>query len=151
MIIGLLKGLKVTFKYLFTRPITLKYPEERWEPYERFRGRHRLFWDEQKAREKCVACRLCERSCPVNCIRIEIGKDENNQRYPRVWELNLGRCIFCGYCVEACPVGAIEMTGAYELACYTKQETILNKEELLKTPQIPPPEVSKVKKIVKGE
>jgi NADH-quinone oxidoreductase subunit I len=42
------------------------------------------------------------------------------------------RCIFCGYCVEACPVEAIEMTGAYELANYNREDFQFTKERLLK-------------------
>jgi NADH-quinone oxidoreductase subunit I len=42
------------------------------------------------------------------------------------------RCIFCGYCVEACPVEAIEMTGAYELANYAREDFEFTKQRLLK-------------------
>jgi formate hydrogenlyase subunit 6/NADH:ubiquinone oxidoreductase subunit I len=41
------------------------------------------------------------------------------------------RCIFCGYCEEACPVSAIFMGKDYELAVYSKDDFIWDKEDLL--------------------
>jgi NADH-quinone oxidoreductase chain I len=137
MLWPLLKGLSVTLKYFFTRPVTMKYPEERWEAGPRWRGRQQLVWDEEKGREKCVACCLCATVCPAQCIRVEGAENERHEKYPAVYEIDLNRCIFCGFCVEACPVSAIIMTGAYELAEYTRDGSIYGKEELLKEPQLP--------------
>jgi NADH-quinone oxidoreductase chain I len=133
----LLKGLSITFKYFFTRPITMKYPEERWVPGPRWRGRQQLVWDEEKGREKCVACCLCATVCPAQCIRVEGAENEQHEKYPRVYEIDLNRCIFCGFCVEACPVSAIIMTGTYELAEYTRKDNIYGKEALLQEPRLP--------------
>jgi NADH-quinone oxidoreductase subunit I len=41
------------------------------------------------------------------------------------------RCIFCGYCEEACPVSAIFMGKDYELAVYSNQDFIWDKQDLL--------------------
>ena len=49
--------------------------------------------------------------------------------------LVLMRCIFCGYCEEACPVSAIFMGKDYELAVYSKDDFIWDKDALL----VPPP------------
>ena len=137
MIWPLIKGLSVTLKYFFTRPITMKYPEERWEAGPRWRGRHQLLWDEEKKREKCVACCLCATVCPAQCIRVEGAENERHEKYPKLYEIDLNRCIFCGFCVEACPVNAIIMTGSYELAEYHREDNIYPKETLLKEPQLP--------------
>jgi NADH-quinone oxidoreductase subunit I len=40
-------------------------------------------------------------------------------------------CIFCGYCEEACPVGAVFMGKDYELAVYSKDDFVWDKEDLL--------------------
>jgi formate hydrogenlyase subunit 6/NADH:ubiquinone oxidoreductase subunit I len=37
MIIPLLKGLKVTLGYFFSKPITIQYPEEKVPPAKRWR------------------------------------------------------------------------------------------------------------------
>ena len=46
-------------------------------------------------------------------------------------QIHKTRCIFCGYCEEACPVGAIFMGKDYELAVYSKDDFVWDKEDLL--------------------
>jgi NADH-quinone oxidoreductase subunit I len=48
-----------------------------------------------------------------------------------VYQIHKTRCIFCGYCEEACPVSAIFMGKDYELAVYSKDDFIWDKEDLL--------------------
>jgi len=133
MIGPLIKGLGVTLKCFFSRSVTEQYPEERWEPYPRYRGRHRLLVHED-GRIKCVACQLCATVCPAECIRVEAALDDEDQQYPANYEIDLGRCIFCGFCVEACPVEALSMTTYYELATESREALILDKETLLQDP-----------------
>lgn len=133
MIKPLIKGLGVTLKYLFSPAVTEQYPEERWEPYPRYRGRHRLLTHED-GRIKCVACMLCATVCPAQCIYVEGAKDDEGRQYPAVYQIDFGRCIFCGFCVEACPVEAIIMTTHYELADFSLEALVLGKEELMKEP-----------------
>jgi NADH-quinone oxidoreductase subunit I len=68
---------------------------------------------------------------------VEGAENERHEKYPAVYEIDVNRCIFCGFCVEACPVSAIIMTGAYELAEYTRDGSIYGKEALLLEPQLP--------------
>jgi len=70
--------------------------------------------------------------CPAQCVTIEAAENEDGKKYAKHYEINTGRCIFCGYCVEACPVGALQMTGEYELADYSRESLIYNKERLLR-------------------
>lgn len=132
---ALICGLQETLGYflkttVFGKPATLKYPEERWTPYPRFRGLHRLLRTEE-GKEKCVACCLCAAVCPAQCITIETAENEHHDKYSQRYEIDGARCIFCGYCVEACPVGALLMTGEYELADFTRDKLIYTKERLL--------------------
>jgi NADH-quinone oxidoreductase subunit I len=48
-----------------------------------------------------------------------------------VYQIHKTRCIFCGYCEEACPVGAIFMGKDYELAVYSKDDFVWDKQDLL--------------------
>lgn len=126
------KGLSITLKYLMPgNCTTVQYPKERCEIAPRFRGLHRLVPTQD--REKCVACYLCPTVCPAKCITVESAENESGEKYPKVYEIDLLRCIFCGYCVEACPVEAIEMTDAYELANYKRDDFTFDKERLLKS------------------
>ena len=127
---ALLKGLSVTVKFFFTRPVTMKYPEEKREPYLRYRGSHILRLDE-KGKVRCVACGLCATVCPAQVITIEAVEGNEHEKYPILFEVDMGRCIFCGYCVEACPKAAIIMSRSYELAEYRSEDLIYDKERLI--------------------
>ncbi len=129
MIIPLLQGLKITFSHLFKKTITLQYPKERPTIPPGFRGLHALNVSHNKA--KCVACYLCPTVCPAKCITVEAGEDANHDKFAARYEIDMLRCIFCGYCVEACPVDAIRMTDTFELAQYTRQDVVYDKETLL--------------------
>jgi NADH-quinone oxidoreductase subunit I len=140
LILELIKGLSVTFREMFHKPITLKYPEERMPMFPRFRGRHRLqrYAD---GLERCVACKLCSAACPADAIFIEAGENRPGnrvspgERYAKVYEINMLRCIFCGYCEEACPEDAIVLGKEYEFATYSRAEMIYTKDMLLDAPE----------------
>ena len=134
MILPLLQGLKLTLKYFFSGKITLQYPDEKWNVAPRWRGRH-VLTKHASGKIRCVACMLCATVCPAQCIYIEAAAEPDNRKYPEKYELDLGRCIFCGYCVEVCPREAIEMTTAYELSEYSRDELIFDKERLLEPPE----------------
>lgn len=130
-------GMRVTLRHLvkslFKETKTVQYPEEKREiTAQNYRGIHRLNRDE-KGRIACVACFMCSTACPVDCIHIEAGDSpwDDREKYPIKFDLDELRCIFCGMCEEACPVDAIELTHDYDLVGRTREELILDKEELL--------------------
>jgi NADH-quinone oxidoreductase subunit I len=85
--------------------------------------------------EKCVACGLCAVACPADAIYLEAAENDGSiqagPRYAKVYQIHKTRCIFCGYCEEACPVSAIFMGKDYELAVYSKDDFIWDKQDLL--------------------
>ncbi|MFA6092827.1 MAG: NADH-quinone oxidoreductase subunit I [Elusimicrobiota bacterium] len=97
--VNTLKGLYVTWRYLFKPAITVQYPEEKLAPYPAFRGT--LLFDAKT----CIACGLCAKACPSECITLESRKDGAGKRVPKPewYALDLGKCNYCGLCEEACP------------------------------------------------
>ncbi|MCK9229223.1 MAG: NADH-quinone oxidoreductase subunit I [Syntrophales bacterium] len=131
MIKALLNGLWTTLKEFFRKPITMQYPEQKWTFPERFRGRPKLLTDDTGG-VLCVACGLCEKICPCQCIIVVPGTGPDGIRNLKDYTLDLSRCCFCGMCVESCPVEAIIMGHEYELAVYDRKQLILDTAELTK-------------------
>ncbi|MBI5643394.1 MAG: NADH-quinone oxidoreductase subunit I [Deltaproteobacteria bacterium] len=135
------KGLSITLGYNVSRSITHKYPdEEKWVPHRRWRGLHTLNKDEN-GRELCVACELCSKACPTQCITVIPMEDDTGRgiadRVAKVWKVDLVRCLFCGYCEDACPTRAVRLGREYELACTDSRCNVRQREELLKPQPIP--------------
>lgn len=122
--IGIAKGLRVTLKNLFRRPVTVQYPEQRLNVSRRIRG-NELIWDEKK----CTGCATCAKTCPQGVIQIKTSTDGNKYKVEE-FTVDTGYCISCGLCVEACPYEALFMGYAYERARYERQELVQSKEIL---------------------
>jgi NADH-quinone oxidoreductase subunit I len=127
-------GFATTFKHLFRKPITVRYPDQKMPMFPKYRGKQVLMRDENGL-EKCVACGLCSVACPADAIYLEAAENDGSvqagPRYAKVYQIHKTRCIFCGYCEEACPVSAIFMGKDYELAVYSKNDFIWDKDDLL--------------------
>jgi len=127
----LLKGMRLTGKYLFAKKITVQYPEEKTPQSHRFRGLHALR-RYPNGEERCIACKLCEAVCPALAITIEAGPRENDgTRRTTRYDIDLFKCIFCGFCEESCPVDSIVETRVYEYHFENRGENIMTKDKLL--------------------
>ena len=126
----LLDGLRLTFKHLFTRKITVLYPEEKTPKSPRFRGLHALR-RYPNGQERCIACKLCEAVCPAQAITIESGIGPDGTRRTIRYDIDLFKCIYCGFCEEACPVDAIVETRIHEYHMERRGENIMTKDKLL--------------------
>ena len=126
--IGIVKGLAVTIKHLFRRPVTVLYPEQRLNPARRIRG-NELVWNNAK----CTVCTTCAKTCPQGAIRMVLTVDPSNPNKSTVarMEVDTGYCISCGLCVEACPYNALFMGYAFERARYRRQDLVQTNEGLL--------------------
>ena len=137
---NLLIGLGVTFKNLFSKPVTFSYPEDKRIMPERYRGRHFLNRDENGL-ERCVGCSLCSINCPVGCIHVVSAENDPDhpvslgERYAEIYEINLLRCIYWGNCEEACPVDAVVLREHYDLADYDRGKYLATKGDLLVYPE----------------
>jgi NADH-quinone oxidoreductase subunit I len=75
---------------------------------------------------------LCSRVCPALAIEVRAAEtDQEKERYPELFEINMLRCIYCGFCEEVCPEEAIVMSKDYELVFSSQEEGILGKDKLL--------------------
>ena len=126
----LLKGFAVTGKHMFTRKITVQYPDEKTPQSNRFRGLHALRRYEN-GEERCIACKLCEVVCPALAITIEAEPREDGSRRTTKYEIDLFKCIFCGFCEESCPVDSIVETRVFEYHFENRGENIMTKAKLL--------------------
>ncbi|WP_298037916.1 NADH-quinone oxidoreductase subunit NuoI [uncultured Desulfuromonas sp.] len=127
---GTVQPFWVTLRYLFRRPVTIQYPEEKRVPSPRYRARIVLTRDPQ-GEERCVACYLCSAACPVDCISMQATERVDGRRYAAWFRINFARCIFCGLCAEACPTLAIQMSPDYEMGSRDPLKLVSEKEDLL--------------------
>ena|SRR5437762_5927401 len=144
---GILKGMAETarnFVGSYTdadRLVTVQYPEEREPLQENTRNFPFLVYDgnDPDAGLRCVACQICEKECPPQCIYIIkdaakkpdfVGK---MQMQPKIFDIDISVCMSCQICVEVCPFDAIEMDKEFELSNTDRfGGLLLNKHALAK-------------------
>src|SRR5438270_294866 len=99
---GILKGMAVTARNFVgsyfdkERLITVQYPEERSPLPENYRNFPILIYDnDPEAGLRCVACKICEKECPPQCIYIIKSDDKKPdymgkpQFYPAVFRIDI--------------------------------------------------------------
>jgi NADH-quinone oxidoreductase subunit I len=145
---GILKGMAVTLRnfagsyFEKERLTTVQYPEERSPLAENYRNFPFLIYDDSDphAGLRCVACKICEKECPPQCIYIVKSDDRKPdymgkpQFYPKVFDIDISVCMSCQICVEVCPFEAIKMDKVYELSRRERFDALLmDKNELAKS------------------
>ncbi len=123
--LGILKGLLLTWKTTVRTPVTRQYPDEHLPVQQRFWGFPGLIWDAAADEPFCTGCQVCMRNCPTGAITVAM-KDNPRQKEGKSkrrkivddFEINLSRCIACNICVEVCNFDAIEMSYQHEEASY---------------------------------
>ena len=77
--------------------VTIMYPFEKGPVSPRYRGEHALR-RYPSGEERCIACRLCELSCPARAITIEAEERADGSRRTVRYDIDMTKCIFCGFC-----------------------------------------------------
>jgi len=129
-------GLKVTFRTQAPKNIyTEQYPAERPKVSERFRGAPRLNINPTNGETLCISCDLCAIVCPEKLIKVTSVRNPETRRKDLVnFTYDLSRCMFCGLCEDACPVDALELTQDFELANYSREGAIWDRQMLEEGP-----------------
>ncbi len=145
---GIIQGLKVTAKNFVgsfhdpARLVTTEYPEQKTKLPANYRNFPFLISEnatDPMGTLRCVACQICEKECPPQCIYIEKSKDKKPdaagkmQVYPAVFAIDTSVCMSCQLCVEVCPFDAIKMDQVFEIATEDRfNALLLNREQLAK-------------------
>src|SRR3954466_6928884 len=140
---AIFSGMFITFKHLFKKSATIKYPEQTREFSKIYRGQHVLKRDEAGA-ERCTACGLCAVACPAEAITMTAAERKpgeeglyREEKYAAKYEINMLRCIFCGDCEEACPKEAIFLTDRKVDSMYQRGKLVFGKDILVETRENP--------------
>ena len=145
---GIVKGMAVTARNFIgsyfqkERLTTVQYPEERDTLPEAARNFPFLVFDgnDAEAGLRCVACKICEKECPPQCIYITKSTDkkpdymDKPQFYPAVFDIDISVCMSCQICVEVCPFEAIKMDQVYELSRRERFDALLFRKADLAKP-----------------
>jgi formate hydrogenlyase subunit 6/NADH:ubiquinone oxidoreductase subunit I len=102
-IVSTYNGMKLTFGYIFKKPETVEYPERPIIIPDSYRGLHTF------DQTRCLACRLCQRTCPTSCIIIESNGAGKNADITK-FAINYSECLFCGLCAEACASQVLKLS-----------------------------------------
>src|SRR5436305_10215785 len=145
---GIIKGMAETARNFVgsfvseDRLTTVQYPEERLPQKEAARNFPFLVFDgrDPQAGLRCVACQICEKECPPQCIYIIKSKDKKPdyigkpQFYPAVFDIDTSVCMSCQICVEVCPFEAIKMDQVFEIATEDRfSALLLDRNQLAKS------------------
>ena len=127
---GIIKGMWETGRNFVgsyhdpARLTTVQFPEEKIPAKENARNFPFLVYDGNDPMQglRCVACQICEKECPPQCIYIVkdtakkpdyVGKP---QFQPKAFDIDISVCMSCQICVEVCPFEAIKMDTDFELS-----------------------------------
>jgi NADH-quinone oxidoreductase subunit I len=102
-------GMGITFRYLWSKPFTTQYPDEKLPVDERYRGIHYLEQD------LCIYCQACAKACPVDCIEMDAKRHGKDYQ----------KCMFCELCVYPCPKDCIHMGKEYALVTEDRKDFVL--------------------------
>jgi NADH-quinone oxidoreductase subunit I len=137
----ILVGMRISLKYCFAKTVTLQYPDVAPALQARYRGFH--FFEI----ERCIACDLCAKACPVDCIYIEKSGPRKIDKASGIavggamtrYAIDYAKCMFCALCVDPCPTDCIHMGNLHDLSGYTREDMTVEFTELavegLQTPQ----------------
>src|SRR4029077_3599111 len=145
---GIIKGMVETARNFVgsyvdeARLTAVECPKERLPLQENSRNFPFLVYDGDDPMQglRCVACQICEKECPPQCIYIindSVKKPDymgKLQVQPKVFDIDVSVCMSCQICVEVCPFEAIKMDTEFELSTGDRfGALLLNRDQLSKS------------------
>ena len=133
-------GMKITIKYCFQKTVTVQYPEQHLSFAPRYRGIHEF------EANRCIACDMCAKACPVDCIYIDKSAPRKIDKKTEKavggellrFAIDYSKCLFCALCTEPCPTDCIHMGKLHDLSSYTREDVVVEFAEIdkqnLRTP-----------------
>ncbi|WP_022847455.1 MULTISPECIES: 4Fe-4S binding protein [unclassified Desulfurobacterium] len=138
---SLFVGMKITGEYLIKPKVTVNYPWETVgkEGLEGFRMVIQLVPVPPSGnKHKCVACGMCARSCPSNCIKLDVkqtveeielpdGKKKKKvNRELQGFYVDFSLCSLCGLCVESCPTKTLQFSNYPYIVGTSRDDFVYN-------------------------
>jgi len=123
-------SMAISWKTFTEKPVTLEYPDEKWQLPERARAQLYNNVDD------CIGCNKCAHACPVDCIHIttmKAGPDENlgmtSKNTPKrlhvlVFDIDMAKCCYCNLCTYPCPTECLVMTPNYEASTFNRFDLV---------------------------
>ncbi len=135
------KGMSVTLAHLFSKPVTVHYPDEKLPIPDSYLGKHEL------DQPGCIGCNQCVKVCPVECLKIDLVRHGKVLEW-KDFTVNYSHCMFCGFCVETCPQDVLKMTKEYNLCQEDRNDCIL---DLLEYRGLRPEDIEAIEKAKKAK
>lgn len=112
-----LRELKEAIRSLISKPYTTKFPYEKHEPAQQFRGRPYFY------EKDCVGCTACAQVCPA--VAIDWKDSVEGSVAVRKLTVNWDICIFCGQCEANCITGkGIRLSREFDFATTGKRNQL---------------------------
>jgi formate hydrogenlyase subunit 6/NADH:ubiquinone oxidoreductase subunit I len=119
--LSLLQGMAITFRAMFSKPVTQRYPHVEPELSKAYRSAIKLVRFDESDTHDCIACLQCEKICPSFCIKIDGYKPEGIKRKrATVFDMDFALCSLCGLCLDVCPTDTLEYSSLYDLTGYKR-------------------------------
>lgn len=133
---SLLAGMAVTIRYFVKPVVTVQYPRQKIQMSPAYRGYPQFIIDPETHTHRCIACEMCARICPSQLITVEGAKfpGEKQKRATKYVHEHY-YCSFCGLCTEVCPTTALEYSKEYRLACFHREDAVIDHLALLQQRQ----------------
>jgi NADH-quinone oxidoreductase subunit I len=137
---SLVIGLGITGEAFCAENVTVIYPKEEVDNLATYRGPVELVGKvDAPDVPKCVACGVCVKACPSNCLTIlcpippkvgEVNSEpaemgpapQKGTKTPSQFILDFSLCSLCGQCVRACATNALRYSNNPYMVSFDRKD-----------------------------